>query len=93
MMTNKDLKRQISKLKKLKNQMQPGSSERVELHRKIKEMKEQLFNQTTVDKEKEPIIEEILKYEKIEIFDKLYYTKFTKEQLKNHLKKLKEKNT
>ncbi len=75
-------------MRKLKNKMQPRSKERIELHRKIKEMKEQLAGQVEIDKDKEPLIMEILKYEKIEIFDKIYYAKFTVEQLQKYLNKL-----
>jgi hypothetical protein len=71
--------------------MQPHSKERVELHRKIKEMKEQLAGRVEVDKEKEPLIDEILKQEKIEMFDRVFYNKFSVEQLKKHLTKLQQK--
>jgi hypothetical protein len=50
----KDLKRQIRTLKKLKLACRAGSKERIELHRKIKEMKGQLLvlKQNTMVKQK-----------------------------------------
>ena len=91
-MTNKELKKQISKLRKLKNKMRVGSSDRIELHRKIKEMKQQLEQSKIIDKDKQPIIEQIKKLDPL--VEKLNQdlNRFSKEQLEFHLKKLKEKS-
>jgi signal transduction histidine kinase len=91
-MTNKQLKKQISKLRKLKNQMQPNSSERLELHRKIKAMKEELEQSKIIDQDKQPIIKEIKKLDPL--FERLSIdlNKFSKEELEKHLTKLKEKS-
>jgi hypothetical protein len=59
-MTNKELKKEISKLKKLKNQMQTGSEARIELHRKIKAMKEQLTEKQVDNKEKQIYIDQLI---------------------------------
>ncbi len=91
-MTNKELKKQISKLRKLKNKMQPHSKERVELHRKIKEMKKELEQLKIIDKEKQPLIDEILKIRPEYVTLELELNKYTKEQLEFHLNKIKEKN-
>jgi predicted RNase H-like nuclease (RuvC/YqgF family) len=91
-MTNKELKKQISKLRKLKNEMHPNSSERIELHRKIKAMKEELEQSKIIDQDKQPIIKEIKKLDPL--FERLQIdlNKFTKEELEKHLRKLKEKS-
>ena len=47
-MNNKELKKQISKLRKLKNKMRPNSSDRIELHRRIREMKQQNNNHSNL---------------------------------------------
>jgi hypothetical protein len=60
MKSEKELKKQIRELRKLKNQMRPGSVERVELHRKIKELKTNLISMKEVNKEKQPLIDKIL---------------------------------
>jgi len=91
-MTNKELKKEISKLRKLKNQMQPNSSERVELHRKIKAMKEELEQSKIIDQDKQPIIEEIKKLDPLVERLNQDLNRFSKEQLEFHLKKLKEKS-
>jgi uncharacterized pyridoxamine 5'-phosphate oxidase family protein len=89
MNNTKDLKKQIRQLRKLKLQCKSGSPDRIRIHRQIKALKDQLAGQINVDKEKEPLIKEILEYEKIEMFDKVYYNRFSVEQLKFHLEKIK----
>ena len=59
----KDIKREIRKLKKIKLLCRAGSKERIDLHRQIKDFKNKLTNPTIFDPEKDPLIAEILKIE------------------------------
>jgi ABC-type uncharacterized transport system ATPase subunit len=90
-MTDQDIKREIRQLKKLKLKCRTGSKERIDLYRQIKDLKKQLTDITIVEPEKIEIITEILKHEKISIFDEQYYNKFSVKELKFYLKKLKER--
>jgi hypothetical protein len=58
-----ELKKEISKLRKLKNTMQPGSKDRIELGRKIKLMKEELTEKQVITDEKQKIIDELMRIE------------------------------
>ena len=92
-MNEKDLKKEIRKLRKLKLQCKVGCRERILLHRQIRELKRELNNLNKIEPEKEIIINEILKKETSfkEIFDKIYYNKFNIEELKKHLERLNNK--
>jgi len=85
-MTEKQIKQQIRKLKKIKLACRSGSKERIKLHRQIKELKEKLTYTKEIDQEKTSIIKEILTFKPYKI--NLY--KFTKKQLEFHLNKLKQ---
>ena len=50
-MKDKDIKRDIRKLKKIKLACRSGSNERIILHRKIKELKKQLEKPIIIDEE------------------------------------------
>jgi len=89
-MDEKDIKRQIRQLKKLKLKCRAGSEERLALHRQIKELKEQLDNRKEAGKEKAPIIAEILKLDKVMASIEIDLTKHSTEELEKYLKKLKE---
>ncbi|MFH0806023.1 MAG: hypothetical protein V1901_04060 [Patescibacteria group bacterium] len=66
-MTNiKDLKRELRELKKIKKECRSGTKERIELHHKIKLLKEQLLK----------IPEEIKTPIDTKIYKKIYYTGF-----------------
>jgi len=84
-MNIKDIKAEIRRLRKLKLQCRPGSVERLDLEHKIKGFKKQLADINTPEPEKAEIIAEILQYEKISIFDEVYYNKFTEKELQKHL--------
>ena len=84
-MNIKDIKAEIRRLRKLKLQCRPGSVERLDLEHKIKRLKKQLADINTPEPEKAEIIAEILQYEKISIFDEVYYNKFTEKELQKHL--------
>jgi seryl-tRNA synthetase len=92
MKNNKELKKQISKLRKLKNTMRPNSKERIELHRKIKIMQKELEQSKIIDQDKQPIIEEIKKLDPLVERLNQDLNQFSKEQLEFHLKKIKEKS-
>ena len=92
MKNNKELKKQIRQLRKLKNEMQPRSKERIELHRKIKIMQKELEQSKIIDQDKQPIIEEIKKLDPLVERLNQDLNQFSKEQLEFHLKKLKEKS-
>jgi len=84
-MNIKDIKAEIRRLRKLKLQCRPGSVERLDLEHKIKGFKKQLADINTPEPEKAGIIAEILQYEKINIFDEVYYNNFTIKELQKHL--------
>ncbi len=92
-MSNKELKKQISKLRKLKNKMRTGSSDRIELHRKIKIMQKELEQSKIIDQDKQPLIEEIKKLDPLVERLNQDLNQFSKEQLEFHLKKLKAKKS
>lgn len=86
----KDIKKEIRALRKLKLQCKPGSKERIELHRRIKELKEQTSNvNIVVDEDKEALIAEI--QGKDPLYERLGIDlrKFTSAQLSKHLENLK----
>lgn len=93
----KEIKREIRKLKKLKLQCRPGTTERIDLHRQILTLKKKLTEQTTPEPLKEPIIKEILEIEKkykltptFEVLE-IDLNRYTVEQLKKHLECIKRK--
>lgn len=96
---NKDVKREIRKLRKLKLACRAGSEERIALHRQIKELKKRKAEITTAELGKEIPIGEILRLEneyKIkprfeDIGIDLY--KYTLKELEHHLERLKKKYT
>lgn len=93
-MTNieiKFLKKQIRELKKLKLSMRAGTQERIETHRKIKELKSKLLEPDIIDPDKEPIIAEILKLRPEYIKENFNLNKFSISELTIHLNKLKSK--
>ena len=89
--TEEELKKEIRKLRKLKNQMKAGSKERIKYHRQWKRLKYELKVLRTVDPEKEPIVKEILKLEPDFIKLKINLYKFTESQLQKHLNIIKRK--
>lgn len=86
-MNNKELKKQISKLRKLKNKMRPNSSERIELHRRIREMKLQLEQKQIIDKDKQIYIDQLIELEST--FSLVDLSQYTTEQLKKTIEKRK----
>ena len=91
----KEIRKEIKRLKKLKKDLRSGSKERIEIFRKIKVFKKELADIFKPQPDKDIIIAEILKLERER---KLFPTfevlginlgKYTVEQLKIHLKKLK----
>ncbi|HEY0089032.1 MAG TPA: hypothetical protein VGB37_09315 [Candidatus Lokiarchaeia archaeon] len=84
-----NLKQEIKKLKKLKLECRSGSKERIELYRKIKELKLQLTKEKESNKEKEKVIIEILKLIPQYIKDiNVDYNKHSMVDLQKHLNKL-----
>ena len=96
-MTEKEIKQEVRKLKKLKLACRAGTPERIDLGRKIKALKKQLPDVSTPEPLKEPIISEILRIEaerkSIPTFEQLGIDlhKYSIEQLKKHLQKLNKK--
>jgi hypothetical protein len=86
----KEIKRQIREAKKLKKDLRAGTTERIDLHRKIKQLQAQLDLTPEIDTDKELIIKEILKLDK-NLSELVDLNKFSKEQLAFHLERLKEK--
>lgn len=90
-MTAKEIKKEIRALRKLKNQLQPGSKERLDLGKKIKELlaqKEQVQEQNA---DKATLISEILSLDKLMAKLDIDLTKHSIEDLQKHLSKLKSK--
>ena len=89
-MNEKEIKQEIRRLKKLKKGCRAGTTERLDLHRKITELKRQIDTLSIIEPAKEDIINEIIKLEP-HIEDFVDLKKHNIEALKIHLKKLKEK--
>jgi len=93
-MTEKELKQEVRKLKKLKLQCRAGTPERLELGRQIKELKNKMVVLNIPEPLKEPIIAEILRIEAerktVPTFKQLGISlqDYSLENLKIHLKKL-----
>jgi predicted transcriptional regulator len=91
---DKEIKSQIRKLRKLKKGLNAGCPERIDIGRKIKELKNQLGARQTENNspEKQKLIDEILiKDDMANMLEKSFWNKFTVEQLQIHLNKLEEK--
>ena len=89
MNTAKELKKEIRKLRKLKNQMQPGSKERLGLGKKIKELQAQNEKAQAQNAGKAEIIAEILGQDKLMAQLDIDLNKHTVEDLQKYLNKLK----
>lgn len=104
----KELKHEIKELKKLKLQLRPGSKERIEIHRKIKELKKELSIKVNLlfqrvkesnkcYNERRDIILELTKLDKLSALvikaDNSFWDKYNTEQLKEHLLKIKSKRS
>jgi hypothetical protein len=93
-MDNTEIRKEIKRLKRLKKDLRPGSKERIEIFRKIKDLKKQRAEITAVEPGKEELITEILsiydkqnikpRFEDIGIDLHIYTIK----QLELHLKKI-----
>ena len=90
-MGERDIKKEIRKLKKLKLQLHAGTLERLDLEHKIKGLKRQLKELNTPEPEKEKLIVEILKLEPNFPKDLVDLNKFTPEQLQKHIDIVKRK--
>jgi len=93
-MTEKEIKQEVRKLKKLKLACRAGTPERIDLGRKIKALKKQLPDISIPEPEKEKLISEILRIEKernikptFEVLG-INLSIYTIEQLKKHLQNL-----
>lgn len=89
MKSEKELKKEIRTLKKIKNKMRPHTDERIELHRQIQQLKENLDVIKESNVEKIPIINMI--YVLDPLAKMIDLDKFTIEELQKHLNKLKGK--
>jgi len=87
-MNEKEIKRQIRELRKLKLQLNPGTPQRIKLHREIKKLKEKLKTLNTIAPEKKGIINKILELEPIYKRIKVNLNKFTIEQLEKHYQRV-----
>lgn len=88
-MSEKDIKSEIRKLRKLKRQCRAGTEERLNLHRQIKLLQEKLVERIEIDKEKEPLIKQILVEDELLRKLGIDLNKFTIEELQHHLSKIK----
>jgi hypothetical protein len=96
-MENKEIQKDIKKLKKLKKQLRVGTKERLKINQEIRNLKIKLVDYTILEPLKEPIIADILRIEAerktTPTFEQLGINLqgYTLEQLKTHLKKLTQK--
>jgi len=93
-MDNSEIRKEIKRLKRLKKDLRPGSKERIEIFRKIKDLKQQRAEITAVEPGKERLIAEILRIEaEYNIkprFEELGIDlhKFSQNELQKHIDKL-----
>jgi hypothetical protein len=87
-MTKKELKKEIKRLRRFKLKCRSGSPERISLHRKIKELQEKLGDITIIDKDKEPLIQEVYRLDPLIKELGMDLTHYTIKQLEFHIKKL-----
>lgn len=87
----KEIKKEIRQLKKLKLACQPGSKERIDLHRKIKDLKRQLVEINTFEPGKDILIKKILELEPNFPKDLVNLNKFTEAELQKHIECVKRK--
>jgi L-lactate utilization protein LutB len=83
----KEIKKEIKRLKRLKLQCKSGCPERIDLHRKIKDLKKQLVGLSTPEPEKETLIIEIKKLDPLFDILEINLNKFTIAELQKHLDK------
>lgn len=89
-MNTKEIKSEIRRLKKIKLSLRAGDKQRIDLGRQIKVLKKELTERQEVNKEKEDIIIEILKYKPSYIKEiKIDYNKFSVKELQKHLERIK----
>jgi len=62
-MDNSEIRKEIKRLKRLKKDLRPGSKERIEVFRKIKDLKRQIAEVNISEPGKDSIIAKILKVE------------------------------
>jgi len=90
----KDLKKAYRILRKEKNQYPVGDEKRIEMHRKMKELKEKIKKETYVDPEKTIIIEKIISYYRKEHIPRMVeLEKFSVDELEFHYFKITGKGT
>lgn len=90
-MTTQEIKREIKQLKKLKLKCRAGTSERLDLEHKIKDLKKQIAKSSIVEPNKGVLIEEIKILDPLCITLSIDLNKFTEAELKNHITILKQK--
>jgi hypothetical protein len=88
---SKEVKQKIRALRKIKKDLKPGSKERIDIGRQIKELKKSLAGLAVSDKGKEAIIKELKSLDPLFEQISMDLNKFTIEQLKKHLENLKAK--
>jgi hypothetical protein len=92
MIEQKEIKQEIKRLRKLKLQCRPGSRERIDLEHSIKALKKQLAEISIPNPGKDKLIAEILKIEPNFPKDLVNLAKFTLEQLRLHIDRVKNKH-
>jgi len=92
-MNIKEIKLEINRLRRLKLKCRSGSKERIELHRQIKGLQSQLEQGNEINKDKEPLIQEILKLDNLMSKLNIDLTKHSMESLQKYLNKLKQRRS
>ena len=91
MRTEKEIKQEIKRLRRLKLKCRAGTNERLELEHTIKELKADIIRLNTIEPDKSGLIAEILAKDKMITDLGINLNKFSVKDLEIHLKKLNEK--
>lgn len=90
-MTPKEIKKEIKKLRRLKLSCKAGSKERLSLHHKIKELQGQLSNANAMNKEKEPLIQDLYRLDPLLKKLEINLNKFSVKELQKHIELIKKR--
>jgi len=91
MRTEKEIKQEIKRLRRLKLKCRAGTDERLDLEHTIKELKADIIRLNTIEPDKAGLIQEILAKDKLITDLGINLNKFSVKDLEIHLKKLNEK--
>lgn len=91
MRTDKEIKQEIKRLRRLKLKCRAGTEERLELEHTIKTLKADVIKLNTIDTDKAGLIKDILAKDKMITELGINLNKFSVKELEIHLQKLNNK--